>query len=119
MTENVYSINADEDLARLSELMDEVYIRHVPVVDDEGDLLGIVSQRDLLRSALFASEDLPQLELRDLLKKTAVREIMTADPATAEPGEEIEEAGRTMLDNNPTLSNTWSSAPASNGTPMR
>lgn len=99
MTENVFSVNADEDLARLSDLMEDIHVRHMPVKDKEGRLVGLVSQRDLLRSALYTSKDLPLTEQRELLRRMTVGEIMTADPETAEMDDDIEEAGRVMLDN--------------------
>lgn len=99
MTEKVYSIREDEDLARLNDLMSDIRVRHVPVVDKEGQLMGLVSHRDLLRSALHLEEGLPSSQVRDLLKNTAVREIMVTDVETTDPNEDIREAGRILLEN--------------------
>lgn len=99
MTENVFSVNADEDLSRLNDLMEDIHVRHIPVKDQEGRLVGLVSQRDLTRSALYTSRDLPLTEQRELLKRMKVSEIMTADPETTEMDQDIEEAGQIMLDN--------------------
>jgi CBS domain-containing protein len=99
MTEKVFSIHADEDLEKLNSLMADIHIRHVPVVDDDGEVIGIVSQRDLLRSALDSIGLLPQAEQKDLLSNTTVREIMVADPETVEATGDIDEAGQIMLDN--------------------
>lgn len=99
MTEQVLSIGADEDLEKLNSLMGDIHVRHVPVVDDDGEVIGIVSQRDLLRSALDTIGVLPQAEQKDLLTQTTVREIMVADPETVEAIQDIDEAGQIMLDN--------------------
>lgn len=99
MTEKVYSIRPGEDLARLADLMDDIHIRHVPVVDDDRVVIGLVSQRDLVREVLHASRDLPFSELRELLKRKNVRSIMTTDVETAEPDTKLEDAGQLMLDN--------------------
>jgi CBS domain-containing membrane protein len=99
MTERVFSIRADEDLARLNDLMSDLHVRHIPVVDNEENVIGIVSQRDLIRSALDTEGVLPVSEQRDLLKSTTVREIMVAGVETAEPDQDIQEAGRLMLEN--------------------
>lgn len=98
MTGEVLSIHADEDLEKLNNLMSEINVRHVPVVDDDGDVIGIVSQRDLLRSALDTLGVMPQSQQKDLLASTAVREIMVADPQTVDPDMEIDEAGQILLD---------------------
>lgn len=99
MTDKVFSIQKDEDLDRLNNLMTEINVRHVPVVDKDGELLGIVSQRDLLRSALDTIGVLPQAEQKDLLSSTTVQEIMVPDPETAEADQDLDEAGQLMLDN--------------------
>jgi len=99
MTEKVYSIRPGEDLARLADLMDDIHIRHVPVVDEEKMVVGLVSHRDLVRQVLHAAADLPLAEMRQLLKKKDVRSIMITDPETAEPDMDIADAGQLMLDN--------------------
>lgn len=100
MTDKVYSIRPGEDLARLEELMDEIHIRHVPVVDDQRMVVGVVSHRDLVRQVLHArADDLALAEVRQLLESRDVRSIMVTDVVTVEPGTEIGEAGQLMLDN--------------------
>ncbi len=99
MTEKVFSIHANEDLARLNDLMMDLHVRHVPVVDDEKNVIGLVSYRDLIRVAITVDGLLPIAEQRELLKNTTVREIMTTGIETVEPNQEVEEAGRIMLDN--------------------
>lgn len=99
MTEKVFSIHADEDLARLNDLMADINVRHIPVIGAEGELLGIVSQRDLLRSTLDSIGVLPSGQQRELLQSTLVREIMVPEPETADRGQDIHEAGQVMLDN--------------------
>ncbi|MFN7926633.1 MAG: CBS domain-containing protein [Blastocatellia bacterium] len=57
--------------------MDWRHVRHVPVEDDEGHLLGLVSHRDLLR--LMAQGALNQTE------PIAVKNVMTPQPITVTP----------------------------------
>jgi CBS domain-containing membrane protein len=99
MTDRVFSIHPDEDLARLVELMDDIHVRHVPVVDTDHTVVGLVSQLDLIRSVMYASSDLPLAEMRDLLKTADVRSIMTTDIETIEADADIEEAAGLMLEN--------------------
>ena len=49
MTKKVVTISPDADLEELATLMVEKRVNPVPVVDDEGKLVGIVSQADVLR----------------------------------------------------------------------
>lgn len=99
MTDRVFSIQPDEDLARLVEIMDEIHVRHVPVVDADRVVVGLVSQQDLIRSVLYASTDLPLAEMRELLKTADVQSIMTTDVETIDADTDIEEAAGLMLDN--------------------
>ena len=99
MTGRVFSVEPDEDLARLVDLMDDIHVRHVPVVDEDRIVVGLVSQLDLFRSVMYAATDLPLAEMRELLKATEVRTIMTTAVETIDPDTEIEEAAQIMLDN--------------------
>jgi CBS domain-containing protein len=56
--------------------MDWRHIRHVPVVDEQGRLVGLLSHRTLLR---LLARSLPDGE------PVAIRQIMTADPVTVAP----------------------------------
>ncbi|HKJ23503.1 MAG TPA: CBS domain-containing protein [Myxococcota bacterium] len=48
MTPKPITVTPDTPVGEVFELMDERRIRHVPVVDADGELQGIVSQRDLV-----------------------------------------------------------------------
>ncbi len=49
MTREVVMVGPETPIDSALEIMDEGYFRHLPVVDREGRLLGIVSVRDLVR----------------------------------------------------------------------
>jgi acetoin utilization protein AcuB len=52
-------VRPDDCIGTLRELMQEKGIRHVPVVDEEGILVGLVSERDVLRRAVGLEGDVP------------------------------------------------------------
>ena len=98
MTEGVFAVEVTDDLATVSDLMDERNIRHAPVVQ-EGRLIGLISHRDLLRYALKGQAGAPpEVERAAQLTLTA-GEIMTESVATAEPDQDIREAARLMIEN--------------------
>jgi CBS domain-containing protein len=41
---------ADDDVGEVARILDERRIKRLPVVDDEGMLLGIVSRADIVRA---------------------------------------------------------------------
>ena len=94
MTEHVYTLRATDDLEALSDLMDTHRVRHVPVVDRDGDLVGLVTHRDLARSALGAQEALPLSVQQEILRRRSVREIMATEVDTVEPDEALASARR-------------------------
>src|SRR5262245_22909451 len=99
MTSEPAALRPEDDLTALYDLLDSRHVRHVPVVDEEGDLVGLVTHRDLLRSALAVESDLPVSLQRDMLTSTCVGEIMTPDPETAEVETDIRIAAQTMFEN--------------------
>jgi len=55
MTEQVVYLGTGDNMAAAMEAMKNGEFRHVPVVDDEGKMVGIVSDRDVLRYLPFVS----------------------------------------------------------------
>jgi CBS domain-containing membrane protein len=99
MTPDVRVVRPDDSIGTLRELMQEKGIRHVPVVDEEGMLVGLVSERDVLRRAAGLEGDVPLSVSRDLSSAVKVSELMTWDPETVESDEAVAAAAAVMLDN--------------------
>lgn len=74
-------------------------VRQLPVLNDKGELVGIVSQEDLLRVSPSPATSLSIYELDYLLEKLKVEEMMTTDVITVTEDVALEEAGRIMADN--------------------
>jgi CBS domain-containing protein len=51
MTDNVSTCTADENVEKVMSLMAEEQVRRIPIVDERGDLVGIVSQADIVLEA--------------------------------------------------------------------
>jgi len=76
-------VESDTKLADATSLMKENNVRHLPVVDKSGKLLGIVTDRDMrdaLPSSLLSEEEY-QRTFEKVMTHT-VAEIMTKDPLT-------------------------------------
>jgi CBS domain-containing membrane protein len=98
MTADVLTLTARDNLASLYDLMDSRHIRHVPVVDDDDALVGIVSDRDLLRGALGEESSLPLSVRRQMLEQLKVEEIMNTEPMTVDAEQAAREAGELMME---------------------
>ena len=99
MTLHPFTVRTDEDAQTVYDLMTEKRIRHVPVHDGRGALVGLISHRDMLENALYAANTLGPSQSRDLLRRMSVAEIMTTKPETTTPDTELERAGKVLLEN--------------------
>ena len=99
MTSNVLVVGPDDPVTKLRDLMADKHIRHVPVVEDGADLVGVVSDRDLLARALGSDTDLPLSLQSELLDADKVRDVMTWDVETIDVDEDVTLAAQVMLDN--------------------
>jgi CBS domain-containing protein len=98
MTEGVFAVEVSDNLATVSDLMDERSIRHAPVLQD-GKLIGLISHRDLLRYALKGQAGAPPEVERAAQLTITAGEIMTREVATAHPQTDIRDAARLMIEN--------------------
>lgn len=98
MTTRVVTVGFDDTLATVKEIFDAVKFRHLLVVD-EGELYGVVSDRDLFR-ALSPFIDSSVETARDIgtLNKR-VHQIMSRKPVTLPPRAEMTEAVQVFLAN--------------------
>ena len=99
MTERVFTLRENDRLLDLEELMSSKHVRHVPIVDRDGELVGLVTHRDLARGVLGRMDDLPIGVEEDILRRRRIGEIMVTDPDTIEPDTPLREAAETMLEN--------------------
>jgi acetoin utilization protein AcuB len=54
MTEQVICLEPQDNLARAIEVMQTEEFRHIPIIDEQGKFVGLVSDRDILRNLPFA-----------------------------------------------------------------
>jgi CBS domain-containing membrane protein len=99
MTTPLFAVGPEAPLLVLQGLMAAERIRHVPVVDSEGELVGLVSERDLMERAYLVSDDLPWPARLDLLAQMRASDVMTRDVETVDVDDDLAAAARMMLDN--------------------
>jgi CBS domain-containing protein len=99
MTPNPYTLAPRDTLASLYDLMDTHRVRHVPIVDSDGELVGLLTHTDLAMTALGSLSDLPLSQERDLLQRRRIREVMVTEVETVEPEASLAEAAQTLFEN--------------------
>jgi acetoin utilization protein AcuB len=89
----------DMSVTEALRLMRERKIRRLPVLNSRGQLVGIVSDKDLLYASPSPVSSLSVWEMNYLLAKLQVEEVMTRTVITVTEETPLEEAARIMADN--------------------
>ena len=98
MSTKMQTLDRNDTLTIADDLMKQERIRHLPVLDADGALCGIVTQRDLFRGAVLRSLGYGSRAEDMMLASLAVKDAMTEDPVTAAPGMPLADAARLMLE---------------------
>ena len=99
MTPKVITVQPEDSVASAYDLMLDHRIRHLVVIDGDGDLVGLVTHRDLLRHSLIERTGMPLSLQRSVMDRVRIEEAMTTEVETAEPGQSLEEAALVMFEN--------------------
>jgi acetoin utilization protein AcuB len=106
MTPRPVTIGPDALLPTASRLLREARIRHLPVVDDDQRLVGVITDRDV-RAAAFTPALWEHLSpgmqarlerIRMAVERVTVGDLMTPDPVTATPETPLAEAAARMFE---------------------
>ena len=98
MTRDVVTLGPNDKLLVADDLMRLGRIRHLPVVDEAGALVGIVSQRDLFHSGLIKALGYGTHAQRQALDMVVVKEAMRSQVVTTELETPLREAAKLMID---------------------
>jgi acetoin utilization protein AcuB len=93
MTRKVITVEPDDGIFKAQELMAANRIRHLPVIQPDGRLIGIVTDRDI-RSALPYKffKEFPSEEEKKNFSELKIKNIMSKDPITISPTYTIQDA---------------------------
>jgi acetoin utilization protein AcuB len=98
MTPNPVTISPSTSFPEAFRIIREKRIRHLPVVDKKGELIGIVAQTDLLHASPSPATTLTVFEMSYLLANLHVQEVMSSPPITVPEDMPLEEAARIMVE---------------------
>jgi CBS domain-containing membrane protein len=98
MTRSVYTLTSTQSLSLAESLMGLKHIRHVPVVDAGGRVIGLVTHRDLLAAKISALSPLSADERSTLELSVPVSKVMRTEVWTIHPDALAINAVRIMRD---------------------
>lgn len=89
MTRDVLTAKEGDKLSDIAQMMKELNVGFLPVVDDNNNLVGVITDRDITVRAVAKGVD---------LKDAIVRDFMTPSPITVGPDVNVEDAADMMAD---------------------
>ncbi len=96
MAEDIVTIDRNDDLRLVDDIMAERHIRHIPVLED-GQLVGLVTQRDLFKARMSSTMGYGEKAQRSFLHTVRVKEIMVYPVMTVSPETSVNEAAELMI----------------------
>jgi len=98
MTENPRTIRPTDTVSEALDALQSMEIRHLPVVDDENNLVGMLSDRDLGSLMRAFTEGADAERMIAALSQRRVAEFMSADVVSVDPDADLLEVIETMLE---------------------
>ncbi len=98
MTTDVATIGPASTVKEAILKLEDYLVRHLPVVDEEGRLVGMLSDRDLREYRVPILEEIENPDGADRLLETPISEVMTGLVVSADQGESVGALIRLMLE---------------------
>ena len=98
MSRDVHTVKRNDKLAIADELMKQERVRHLAVLDEDGKVCAVLSQRDLFRGALLRALGYGSRAEDLVLRQVAVKEAMSAEIQTTAPDTPVADAARLMIE---------------------
>jgi acetoin utilization protein AcuB len=98
MTKNPIFVHPDISVTEARSLMEREHVGHLPVLDKNNNLVGMVAKKDLLKAGPSPATSLDMYEISYLLSKLKVEKVMEKKVITVDENEVVEEAARIMAD---------------------
>jgi len=99
MSTDVFTLGRNDKLSIADDLMKQQRIRHMPVLDADGELCGILTQRDMFRGVLLRSLGYGDRAEQRLLDSLSIKDAMHDDVLTISPKSTLGDAAKLMLSN--------------------
>ena len=97
MQTKIVTIGVGDSLSTVEDIMTLGHVRHMPVVRG-GQLVGVVSERDLLRVSLSKLNDYGKDQRRAFLQAVEITHVMSTPAITIDPDATVKSAARVMAE---------------------
>ena len=97
MTKNPITIQENENFTRAYTLLDPDKFRHLPVINNKKEIVGIISDRDIRN--VSAAADILSDSASDSLSKLMIKDIMSREIEIINSDENLQTAAAFMIEN--------------------
>ncbi|MGK5094743.1 CBS domain-containing protein [Deltaproteobacteria bacterium TL4] len=98
MSVNIITVHPDELILKAFSRMEDMTIHHLIVVDSNEKIVGILSIQDFSNISRLILEGVSNdSEFNEELRSKTVNEVMTENPVTITPEQQLKEAAKQML----------------------
>ncbi len=98
MTDSVYTLQPGDTLSDAKQLMKLARIRHTPVTDDEGNFLGLITNRDLLACTISRLAELDESVQEEIDLAIRVSDVMRRDVYCVSPETDARHAAEVLFE---------------------
>ena len=98
MIKHPLTISPEESISSAHRYMEDQKVRHLPVVEKSGRMVGLITEDDLLKAEPSSATLLNVWEIHALLLDVKVKAVMVKDVITTTEETPIEDAANLMLD---------------------
>ena len=97
MSAPVFTLRVDKQLIVAKSIMDWAKVRHVPVVDQDNYVVGMITQRDLLAHSISSLDlQVADIDRSQELWTIPIQRVMRRGVRTIGPNAPVQEAARLM-----------------------
>jgi len=96
MSKDIEVVDRNDNLRTVEERMATKQLRHLPVLE-QGEVVGIVTQRDLFKAAMSSTMGYGEKAQQAYLQSVRVKEIMTYPVVTVAPDTSVAAAAEMMI----------------------
>jgi len=97
MSTDVFTLGRNDKLSVADDLIKQQRIRHIPVLNADGELCGILTQRDLFRGILLKSLGYGSRAEQKMLDTLSIKDAMHDEVLTISPESMLSDAANLML----------------------
>ncbi|OFZ13960.1 MAG: hypothetical protein A2X86_20620 [Bdellovibrionales bacterium GWA2_49_15] len=98
MTKDLFTLYDDDTLNFADEVMNWKRIRHIPIINHNYELQGVLTHRDLLALSISQLAALPVNDQKSLHRRIRVGDVIRKSVTTTSPGTRLKEAAKIMFE---------------------